>query len=148
VHFWHDLFTGNLGVSTSEGMAPVTAVIRGALPWTLGLVGLATLLSFVLGTLIGVLVAWRRGTWLDQLLPIITFFQPRRTSSRPSGHRPVRGRWPVPVGAPADSDPALNWTYQRWAPTRCCPRRRRDCPGVRPRHAERDGHHDASRTTC
>ena len=75
LHFWHDLFTGQLGVSTSEGMAPVTAVIRGALPWTLGLVGLATLLSFVLGTLIGVLVAWRRGTWLDQLLPITTFFQ-------------------------------------------------------------------------
>ena len=75
VHFWHDLFTGQLGVSTSEGMAPVTAVIRGALPWTLGLVGLATLLSFVLGTLVGVLVAWRRVTWLDQLLPITTFFQ-------------------------------------------------------------------------
>jgi len=75
LHFWHDLFTGQLGVSTSEGMAPVTAVIRGALPWTLGLVGLATLLSFLLGTLIGVLVAWRRGTWMDQLLPITTFFQ-------------------------------------------------------------------------
>ena len=74
VHFWGDLFTGHLGVSTSEGMAPVTAVIRGALPWTLGLVGLATLLSFVLGTLIGVLVAWRRGTWLDQLLPLTTVF--------------------------------------------------------------------------
>jgi peptide/nickel transport system permease protein len=32
-------------------------------------------ISFVLGTLIGVLVAWRRGSWLDNLLPVTTFFQ-------------------------------------------------------------------------
>jgi peptide/nickel transport system permease protein len=32
-------------------------------------------ISFVLGTLIGALVAWRRGTWLDNLLPVTTFFQ-------------------------------------------------------------------------
>ncbi|MEP7022333.1 MAG: ABC transporter permease [Actinomycetota bacterium] len=75
VHYWSNLVHGNLGLSTSEGMAPVTTVIRGALPWTLGLVGLATVLSFILGTLIGVLVAWRRGTWLDNLLPVTTFFQ-------------------------------------------------------------------------
>jgi peptide/nickel transport system permease protein len=74
-HYWSNLAHGNLGVSTSEGMAPVTTVIRGALPWTLGLVGTATVISFVLGTLIGILVAWRRGTWLDNLLPLTTFFQ-------------------------------------------------------------------------
>ncbi len=33
------------------------------------------MISFVLGTVIGVLVAWRRGTWLDNLLPVTTFFQ-------------------------------------------------------------------------
>jgi peptide/nickel transport system permease protein len=75
LHYWSNLLRGNLGVSTSEGMAPVTSVIRGALPWTLGLVGVATVLSFILGTLIGVLVAWRRGSWLDNLLPVTTFFQ-------------------------------------------------------------------------
>ncbi len=56
-------------------MVPVTDVIRGALPWTLGLVGTATVVSFILGTLLGVLVAWRRGSWLDTLLPATTFFQ-------------------------------------------------------------------------
>jgi peptide/nickel transport system permease protein len=75
VHYWSSLLHGNLGISTSEGMAPVTSIIRGALPWTLGLVGVATVISFILGTLIGVLVAWRRGTWLDNLLPVTTFFQ-------------------------------------------------------------------------
>ena len=73
--FWVHLVHGNLGVSTSYYPSSVTSVIRSALPWTIGLVGLATVISFVLGTLLGVLVAWRRGTWLDSLLPVTTFFQ-------------------------------------------------------------------------
>jgi peptide/nickel transport system permease protein len=74
-HYWSGIAVGNLGISTSNGMVPVASVIRGALPWTLGLIGTATVLSFILGTLIGALVAWRRGTWLDSLLPATTFFQ-------------------------------------------------------------------------
>ena len=73
--FWVHLLHGNLGVSTSYYPSSVTSVIRSALPWTIGLVGLATVISFVLGTVLGVLVAWRRGTWLDSLLPVTTFFQ-------------------------------------------------------------------------
>ena len=75
LHYWSNLLHGNLGISTSNGLVPVTTVIRGALPWTIGLVGIATVISFVLGTLLGVLVAWRRGGWLDTLLPATTFFQ-------------------------------------------------------------------------
>jgi len=73
--FWGHLLQGNLGTSTGNYPATVTSVISGALPWTLGLVGVATLISFALGTLLGVLVAWRRGTWLDNLLPATTFLQ-------------------------------------------------------------------------
>ncbi len=73
--FWGRLLHGNLGISTSAYPATVATVIGGALPWTLGLVGLATLISFGLGTLLGVLVAWRRGTWLDNVLPATTFLQ-------------------------------------------------------------------------
>ena len=73
--FWVHLVHGNLGVSTSYYPSSVTSVIRSAIPWTIGLVGLATVISFVLGTVLGVLVAWRRGTWLDSLLPVTTFFQ-------------------------------------------------------------------------
>jgi peptide/nickel transport system permease protein len=75
VAFWDNLLHGNLGLSTSYYPSTVTEVIRGALPWTLGLVGVATVISFILGTLLGILVAWRRGTWLDNLLPATTFFQ-------------------------------------------------------------------------
>ena len=73
--YWGQLLHGNLGTSLSSYPTPVATLIRGALPWTIGLVGVATVLSFVLGTLIGILVAWRRGSWLDSVLPAMTFFQ-------------------------------------------------------------------------
>ena len=42
-----------------------------ALPWTLGLIGVTTIIAFVLGTFIGLLAAWRRGGLLDGVLPPI-----------------------------------------------------------------------------
>jgi peptide/nickel transport system permease protein len=75
LHYLNNLVHGNLGVSTGYYPSTVTSVIKGALPWTVGLVGVATVISFVLGTMIGALVAWRRGSWLDNLLPLTTFFQ-------------------------------------------------------------------------
>ena len=75
VHFWNNVLHFNFGVSTSNGFATVSSVIAGAAWWTLGLVGVATVISFVLGTTIGALVGWRRGSWLDNLLPVVTFFQ-------------------------------------------------------------------------
>jgi peptide/nickel transport system permease protein len=115
VHYWGNLIHGNLGISTSDGMVPVTSVIRGALPWTLGLVGTATVLSFVLGTLLGVLVAWRRGTWLDNLLPATTFFQAAPyffLAFLAIDFFAIRLGWFPSEGARNGLDfPALNWTY-------------------------------------
>jgi peptide/nickel transport system permease protein len=75
LHYWGQLLHGNLGTSLSSYPTPVTTLIRGALPWTIGLVGTATVLSFALGTLVGIVVAWRRGSWLDNVMPAMTFFQ-------------------------------------------------------------------------
>src|SRR5260370_26423299 len=75
LHYWSLLIHGDLGVSFSAYPSTVTTVIRAALPWPIGLVGLATIISFVLGTLLGIAAAWRRGSWLDNLLPTMTFFQ-------------------------------------------------------------------------
>ena len=69
------LLHGNLGTSLNYYPASVGSLIKAALPWTIGLVGTATVISFVLGTLLGVAAAWRRGSWLDGLLPAMTFFQ-------------------------------------------------------------------------
>jgi peptide/nickel transport system permease protein len=68
------LVRGDLGVSISHYPATVTSVIGGALAWTLLLVGTAVVLSFALGSLLGLLAAWRRGRWLDATVPpLLTF---------------------------------------------------------------------------
>ena len=54
--------TGNLGISFSYFPSHVGTLIGEALPWTLGLVGFATILAFLLGTTLGMVAAWRRGT--------------------------------------------------------------------------------------
>jgi peptide/nickel transport system permease protein len=69
-----NLVHGDLGHSWSEN-APVSSLIASYVPWTLGLLGLATILSFVGGTTIGTLMAWRRGTWVEWVMPAATFFQ-------------------------------------------------------------------------
>jgi peptide/nickel transport system permease protein len=70
-----NLAHGNLGLSTQYYPSKVTTVLAQTLPWTLALVGTATLISFTLGTLLGILAGWRRGGRLDQLLPFFTFLQ-------------------------------------------------------------------------
>ena len=57
----------NLGRSYSSNR-PVIEQIWDAAPATLWLVGLSTLLATILGILIGIVAAWRRGTWKDQSL--------------------------------------------------------------------------------
>lgn len=70
-----NLLRGELGVSISRGFADVSEVLASSLPWTLGLVGIATMISFVLGTLFGTVVAWRRNSLLDTIsTPLLTFF--------------------------------------------------------------------------
>ncbi|HLI38392.1 MAG TPA: ABC transporter permease [Streptosporangiaceae bacterium] len=73
--YWVHLFQGNFGLSITYYPTPVTSVIATALPWTLVLVGLSTIIAFVIGTLLGVLAAWRRGSWLETAVPATTFFQ-------------------------------------------------------------------------
>ncbi|MEU4244485.1 ABC transporter permease [Actinoplanes sp. NPDC026619] len=73
--YLHNLVTGDLGVSVTFFPAPVTSIIEQTLPWTIGLIGLATLISFVVGVGLGTLAGWKRGSWLDNLIPVTTMFQ-------------------------------------------------------------------------
>jgi peptide/nickel transport system permease protein len=68
------LLHGNLGIATSQFPTPVIVILRESLPWTIGLVGVSLIISFVLGTLVGMVIAWRRGSWYDTAIPpILTF---------------------------------------------------------------------------
>src|SRR5437588_962270 len=62
-----NVLTGQFGVD-AQGV-PVLHEIAAKLPWTLGLVGITTIIAFVVGTLAGVYGAWRRGGRLDAILP-------------------------------------------------------------------------------
>ncbi|WP_022890723.1 ABC transporter permease [Agromyces italicus] len=73
--YWGRLLHGDLGISVTKYPAPVAELIASALPWTIILVGVATVISFVLGILIGAWVGWKRGTWVDHLVPSTTVLQ-------------------------------------------------------------------------
>jgi len=62
-----------LGLSVYEFPVPVSSVIRQSILWTVILVGAATVIAFVVGISLGVLAGWKRGTWLDNLVPATTF---------------------------------------------------------------------------
>lgn len=60
---------GDLGISVAYFPSPVADVIRSGLLWTLFLAGTAVVISFVLGTLLGIASAWWRHGWVDTWLP-------------------------------------------------------------------------------
>ena len=63
--YWQLILHGDLGRSFTYFPTPVADIIKQALPWTIGLVGIATIIAFTLGTLVGTDIGWRRGTWAD-----------------------------------------------------------------------------------
>jgi oligopeptide transport system permease protein len=64
-HWAQDLMHGDLKESFHYMGTPVTEIIRSALPASLQLGGLALLLSLLIGVLLGVLSAWKKGSFLD-----------------------------------------------------------------------------------
>ncbi len=65
---------GDLGISVAYFPTPVVDVIGSGLVWTIFLAGTAVVLSFVIGTLLGVAAAWWRRGWLDTVLPPVLVF--------------------------------------------------------------------------
>jgi peptide/nickel transport system permease protein len=60
----------DLGVSIANYPEPVVDTIRAGLPWTVGLLGISTLISFSLGTLLGGLMAWPGAGRLIRLIGV------------------------------------------------------------------------------
>ncbi|QSO51412.1 ABC transporter permease [Alicyclobacillus curvatus] len=74
IDYMAQLLHGNLGVSITYYPVSVGTIIGQALPWTLILVGVTTILAFAIGTLIGIVAAWRRNKLFDSLMGPIWMF--------------------------------------------------------------------------
>jgi len=79
---WHqysayvvDISHFNFGTSVSEFPAQVSTLLGETLPWTIILVGTATIIAFLVGTALGIAAGWRHGGGLDRILPGLMFLQ-------------------------------------------------------------------------
>jgi peptide/nickel transport system permease protein len=70
LNYLADLSQGNLGMSLRSVGTPVTKIILQFLPWTLFSVGIGLLLSFIIGIASGMSMAYRRDSWLDNILSL------------------------------------------------------------------------------
>ena len=64
------LLTGDMGTSILSPGTPVTDIIVRFLPWTIFSVGLGLMLSFIMGVVLCLLMAYRRESLLDHILTI------------------------------------------------------------------------------
>ncbi len=72
--YWGQLFSGDMGFSISRFPTPVTEVIAGQIGWTV-LLGLTSLIiAVIIGNLLGIIAAWRRGSVFDSVLPPVLVF--------------------------------------------------------------------------
>jgi len=68
VNYWVDIAHGDLGVSVVNFPQPVTQKIASAVPWSIGLLGIATFIAFFIGTFAGALVAWPKSPRLVRII--------------------------------------------------------------------------------
>lgn len=72
--YWAQLLSGDFGISIMYHPKPVVEVMSIGYAWTLGLGGMATVVSFILGSGLGALAAWRQGSRFDALVPTSVAF--------------------------------------------------------------------------
>ena len=70
--FLRELIRGNLGYSIGSFPSHVSDLLRVSLPWTVGLLLVTTLVSWVLGSVIGAVVGWhgRKSRFFQGLVPV------------------------------------------------------------------------------
>src|SRR5215472_1965795 len=73
--YLNNVFHFNFGVDVTNYPAPVSTLLGQTIPWTIILVGSATVIAFAAGTVLGIIAGWRHGGWLDRVLPGLMFFQ-------------------------------------------------------------------------
>jgi peptide/nickel transport system permease protein len=73
--YLRNVFTFDLGYSLASFPSRVDEMIARALPWTVGLLTVAVILSFIIGNTVGAILGWRRTPeWIKHLLPASMVF--------------------------------------------------------------------------
>jgi peptide/nickel transport system permease protein len=111
-----DMAHGDLNYSIANYPRTVVGMIGEALPWTIGLLGVTTIFSFAVGTILGALLAWPRAPrWMRWLMPplwalhAIPFFLLGLVLSWLLA---FRFQWlPIFGGYSAGANPAWDWTF-------------------------------------
>lgn len=110
------LLQGDLGISISYFPTPVSSVIATGLIWTLGLTGISVLLSFTLGTLLGIWAAWNRQGLVDSYLPPLftllgafPYFWLAMAALYVFGFE--LGYFPLSHAFGSDATPGFNWIF-------------------------------------
>jgi peptide/nickel transport system permease protein len=68
LNFWRRLLAGDLGPSFTSFPTPVTQMIGNSIGWTIGLLGIATLIAWGLGVILGSLAGYFSSSWWSQML--------------------------------------------------------------------------------
>ncbi len=74
IAYLRQLSQGDLGISLSSFPKTVQELIAGALPWTIGLLTAALIVSWVVGNLIGVFLGWSKKGKVNSMLTYIMLF--------------------------------------------------------------------------
>jgi peptide/nickel transport system permease protein len=116
VQYLHRVSTLNFGISTSNYPTKVSEVVARTVPYSIVLVGIAFLLSFILGTTIGMIAAWRRGGGFDTVfVPIfmaLGAFPAYFTALLLMYFFGLRLGWfPIQHAYDNGLSPGLNWTF-------------------------------------
>jgi peptide/nickel transport system permease protein len=69
-----NLLRGEFGISISAFPTPVTDVIFKGFAWTILLGTTATIISFAIGSFLGMIGAWKRGSMVDSVMPPLVIF--------------------------------------------------------------------------
>lgn len=72
--YLRNILTGNFGISVTNYPDPVIDILGRYMWWTLALGVITVIISFILGCLLGIILAWRRNSLWDTIFsPVITF---------------------------------------------------------------------------
>ncbi len=72
VEYIKNSFSGNFGISYVYYPVAVKDILASSLPWTIGLVGISTFVSFLIGTWLGAIAGFRRDKPIGTVLTMIS----------------------------------------------------------------------------